>query len=354
MRKHENRKKHASLLLAILLSVGVMTGIGIIGRFSIYKGYRLKLLEEPVLAVIFEATEDGVYPWNMITSKSFETIKTETIDAAVSVNDINIPKAKQENPSDDVEIKENDKNETSKEEDSNEDSTKKAAESEKIENIENTEKTKNTENEKEEKTTEAAEVSIGQVEQDYFDDVLFIGDSRTVGLSEYSYLDNATYYCDVGLSVYTVFDKKIGKVGKKSVTLEKALKKKQFKKIYIMLGINELGTGTTETFTEKYQEMLDKIRKLQPEAYLVIEAIMNVGKELSDTDKIFNNKNITDRNEGLEKLADNQTIFYLDVNEVLTDDDGYLPEEYTFDSIHLKGKYYDDWADFLMANGIIM
>ena len=197
------------------------------------------------------------------------------------------------------------------------------------------------------------DLELGEVEQAYFDDALFIGDSRTVGLSEYSYLDNATYYSDVGLSVYSVFNKKIAKIDKKSVTLEEALKKKQFKKVYIMLGINELGTGTTKTFVAKYKEMIDQILELQPDAYIMIQAIMNVGKEMSDTDKLFNNKNISDRNEGLETLADNQQIFYINVNEALTDKNGYIPEDYTFDSIHLKGKYYDKWADFLMKNGVV-
>jgi hypothetical protein len=49
--------------------------------------------------------------------------------------------------------------------------------------------------------------SFTDVPADYFDDALFIGDSRTVGISEYGGLDNADFFADIGMSVYTVFTK---------------------------------------------------------------------------------------------------------------------------------------------------
>ena len=36
------------------------------------------------------------------------------------------------------------------------------------------------------------------------DDALFIGDSRTVGLMEYAGIDDADYFCTVGMSVYNI------------------------------------------------------------------------------------------------------------------------------------------------------
>ena len=192
-----------------------------------------------------------------------------------------------------------------------------------------------------------------KVTESYFEDALFIGDSRTVGLSEYSGWKKPTFYADEGMSVYDVFNRKIAKVNGKNVSILDALKVKQFKKIYIMLGINELGTGTTKTFVVKYNEVITQIRKQQPNALIFVEGIMNVAKKKSDSDAIYNNVNIKKRNIGLSKLANNKTIFYIDVNDAITDQYGNVPEKYTFDSIHLKAAYYKIWTEFLMEHGIV-
>ena len=51
-------------------------------------------------------------------------------------------------------------------------------------------------------------------------------------------------------------------------------------------------------------------------------------------------------------LADNKDIFYIDVNEVVCDEEGNLNEEYTFDQIHLLGVYNDLWKEFLLSHGV--
>lgn len=190
------------------------------------------------------------------------------------------------------------------------------------------------------------------VNEDYFDDALFIGDSRTVGLSEYSGWKKPAFYSDIGLTIYDVFDKKIAKVGGKTMTIKDALHKKSFRKIYIMLGINEMGTGNAKTFTKAYKDVVEQLKELQPDAIIYVEAIMNVAKEKSDQDPIFNNTNIGKRNKHLATLADNKRVFYIDVNEVITDRTGGIPAKYTFDNIHLKAAYYKIWTDFLLQHGV--
>jgi len=192
------------------------------------------------------------------------------------------------------------------------------------------------------------------VKKSYFDDALFIGDSRTVGLADYSGWKNPTFYADVGLTIYDVFDKKIAEVDGKKMTIEEALQKKSFKKIYIMLGLNEMGTGNAKSFTKAYKGVVERIEELQPDAIIFVEAIMNVTKEKSDTDPIFNNTNIENRNNHLAALADNKKIFYIDVNEAITDSTGGIPAKYTFDNIHLKAAYYKIWTDFLLKHGVIV
>ncbi|NLL80464.1 MAG: acylhydrolase [Clostridiales bacterium] len=194
------------------------------------------------------------------------------------------------------------------------------------------------------------------VDEEYFDDALFIGDSRTVGLYEYAGLEErAAFYCKTSLTIWDVLDKPIVKVEgqKKPVTIEEALSQKQFGKIYLMVGINELGRGDVDQFMEQYRKVVERIRQLQPDAIVFVEGIMRVAGEKDASDAIFNNTNINVRNEQIALLADNRDIFYIDVNEAVCDEEGNLRAEYTFDQIHLKAAYYEIWKEFLLQHGIV-
>ncbi len=199
--------------------------------------------------------------------------------------------------------------------------------------------------------------SFTQVPESYFDDALFIGDSRTVGLDEYGgFQESTTFFAKTSLTIYDLFEEpeKFAQLadGTKA-TLEEALTERKFGKIYIMLGINELGRGTTESFFNVYADAVNRIRMLQPDAVIFIQGIMRVGEEKNNTDAIFNNTNINGRNQAISLMADNRTIFYLEVNDVVCDENGNLISDYTFDQIHLKAKYYQLWKDYLFAHGIV-
>lgn len=193
------------------------------------------------------------------------------------------------------------------------------------------------------------------VEDDYFSDAVFIGDSRTVGMYEYGGLEEtATFYASTGLTVYKLFTAEIVTVPgqKKKITIEEALQNTSFAKIYLMIGINEMGTGTVETFTKKYSEVLQHLRELQPDAVIYIQGIMKVTTERSEQGDYINNAGIEARNAELEKLADNRKLFYLDVNPLICDETGGMIPEYTFDGVHLKAEYIEIWKDFLKEHAV--
>lgn len=203
-------------------------------------------------------------------------------------------------------------------------------------------------------------VSYGPVFQtvgeDYFADAVFIGDSRTVGMYEYSSLhDISTFYASTGLSVHKLFTAKIVEVpGQRSkITVEQALSENQFAKVYFMMGINEMGTGTPESFLDKYEECVNRIRELQPDAIIYLQGIMQVTAERSAQGDYITNEGIALRNEGIKTLADDETIFYLEVNEAVCDDSGGMMSEYTHDGVHLKAQYIDLWKDYLKNHAVV-
>lgn len=194
------------------------------------------------------------------------------------------------------------------------------------------------------------------VEDDYFADAVFIGDSRTVGMYEYGGLEEtADFYASTGLTIYKMFNSEIVAVEgqRKKISVEQALSQNSYAKIYLMIGINEMGTGTVESFVEAYKEAVDHLLELQPDAILYIQGIIKVTTERSEQGDYINNEGIEARNEALSQLADNERIFYLDVNPEICDDTGGMEASYTFDGVHLKAQYIDIWKTYLKEHAII-
>ena len=194
------------------------------------------------------------------------------------------------------------------------------------------------------------------VEDDYFSDAVFIGDSRTVGLYEYGGLEDVTtFYASKGLTIYKLFSSEVVQIPgqKKKKSIEEALQKNQFKKIYLMVGINEMGTGTVEYFAEAYGEVVEHLLELQPDAIVYIQGIIKVTTERSEQGDYINNEGIEARNQAIAQLADNERIFYLDVNPLLCDDTGGMEPSYTFDGVHLKAQYIDIWKTFLKEHAVL-
>lgn len=197
-------------------------------------------------------------------------------------------------------------------------------------------------------------VSYMTVENQYFDDAVFIGDSRTRSLELYADLGNATFLADTGLTIYTVLDKKITPSTMTSkTTVRDYLSRHRFKKIYLMLGVNELGTGTAASFAESYRKTLDTIRELQPDAIIYVQAIIHISKAKHGEGTYINNNTIIERNEALRALVDNVHIFWLDANPVLCNDNGFLIDSYTFDGVHLQAKYVSIWTDWLRQHAVV-
>lgn len=192
-----------------------------------------------------------------------------------------------------------------------------------------------------------------QVEDDYFDDAVFIGDSRTRSLQLYANLENTTFLADTGLTIYSVLDKKLTpSTMTTKTTVTDYLTDYQFKKIYLMLGINEIGTGTAESFCRYYGEVLETLRELQPDAIIYLQAILHVSESKDKEHPYINNAAIIERNEALQSLVDNEHIFWLDSNPAICDENGYLIDSYTFDGVHLQAKYVYLWTDYLKQHAI--
>lgn len=190
--------------------------------------------------------------------------------------------------------------------------------------------------------------------ESYFNDAAFLGDSRTLGISDYAGLEGADFFCDNGMTIYKLLGDDgvtYQKTGEK-VDMKKILQEKRYGKIYIMLGMNELGYGDTPMYLKQYLKVVRQIQEWQPGVIIYVMANLHVSREKNNMETEFNNININDKNVASARLANGRNVFYLDCNPLFTDDEGYLQAELTFDGVHLYAQHYDKWRDFLFAHGV--
>jgi lysophospholipase L1-like esterase len=188
----------------------------------------------------------------------------------------------------------------------------------------------------------------GGVSDAWFNDVLFIGDSRTVGLRDYARSGNAEYFCSVGLTVFSVLkdDTKASDKNFSKQTLESLLSSKSYGKIFISLGINECGYSTS-SLINAYSKLINRVRELQPNAKIILQGIITVTKKYAGSRDYFKPNHINAINERIKGLSNGSTIFYIDANPYFTDSDGYLYTDVTGDGCHFTGKYYREWAKWI-------
>jgi hypothetical protein len=179
------------------------------------------------------------------------------------------------------------------------------------------------------------------------ENTLFIGDSRTVGLLDYGQIKEPDYFCSIGMSVFTVQTETLSVPGAGKVTLYDLLENKPYDRVYIMLGINELGYPF-EDIISAYSELIELIKEKAPNASIFLQANLHVTKRRSDRDSIYNNARINELNRTLEGFSDQETIFYIDANELFDDPDGALAADKSADGTHPYGKYYVEWAEWIV------
>lgn len=189
-----------------------------------------------------------------------------------------------------------------------------------------------------------------RVDDSYFDDAVFIGNSRTEGLKKFSGLSNATFITEVGLTVSSIFTDYCDISGGYRSRAFDALSGMNFGKVYIMLGMNELGWVYESVFKDDYGKIIDKIREINPDAVIYIQSIIPVSKWKDSSNDVFTNANVERLNAQLRDLADEKEVHYLDVAGALMDSEGYLPYEATGDGVHLEPPYCVKWTDYLRTH----
>ena len=194
------------------------------------------------------------------------------------------------------------------------------------------------------------------VGEDWFADAVFIGDSRTDGLRLYGGIKDADFLCYKGLSVFEVMeDKPTIRTQAGTVSVFQALQQKSYGKVYLMLGLNELGYNNDQSFADTYEAIVDKLLELQPEADLYLQLLIPVNTQVcraTNQPYYVTNEKIAVYNEIIRAIAAEKQAYLLDVGEAFVDETGEIPADASADGIHFRKEGYKGWYEYLKVHTV--
>ena len=195
--------------------------------------------------------------------------------------------------------------------------------------------------------------SCGQVDLNYFSDAAFLGDSLTVGFSDYQINLGGALICGyTGVGPDAIVNRSAVKSPTRGqeVALD-VLAAAQPKKLYILLGTNTLTTlGASDRFLAYYGQMLDMLREaLGDDCVIYVQSIPPVRPSAAAEKPGLASDVLRGVNEQLAQLAASKGCVYLDLWEALADGEGNLKEMLAApDGVHFSaGNGYGAWVTYL-------
>lgn len=190
------------------------------------------------------------------------------------------------------------------------------------------------------------------VEDDYFADAAFLGDSRVDGFRLYSGLTQGDFIVKGGMSVFKVNEDLLVYEGEEMTALE-ALGRKEYGKVYVSLGVNELGMYDDQGYYDCYARLIDDIRARQPRAIIYVQLLVPVNAKKCAQKKIayyVTNEQIAVYNSLLYQLAQDKQVLLVDPAQALVDETGQPPYDTVTDGVHFTKERYKAWLDYLKCH----
>lgn len=212
--------------------------------------------------------------------------------------------------------------------------------------------------------------SDGRVSDSFFNGTLFVGDSVTLKLERYvrqqrqeedpDLLGKSKFFCAGSLGSGNL-QEQVSKeslhpsLKGKKMLLEDAVAASGAKKVYIMLGMNDLAVYGIDGSVENMMKLLASVRSQSPEVEIYVESA--TPRIRGKDQKTLNNANLEKYNEALCEAVEGcgqPGIYFVDVASALRGEDGALPLKYCSDpegqGIHFTDEACRIWIDYLYTH----
>lgn len=116
------------------------------------------------------------------------------------------------------------------------------------------------------------------------------------------------------------------------------------KQIFVMAGINDVNCVNVNKFGILYSRLIDVIVQVVPQCSVIVQNMLPVNA--LEYCVSCNNTQIDICNKMIRKIAEERSLFFLDINS-LYKEDGQLPSFMSYDGIHLRYEAYFRWYELL-------
>jgi lysophospholipase L1-like esterase len=113
-------------------------------------------------------------------------------------------------------------------------------------------------------------------------------------------------------------------------------------KIFIMIGINDLGRGASiDQILSNYREIIKKVKDGSPKTKIYIQSVLPVNNTIRDQHR--KNSDILLLDAQIEKLSNETGLTYINLYPLFTDSKGEMDLKLSADGIHINGAGYLIW-----------
>jgi len=109
-------------------------------------------------------------------------------------------------------------------------------------------------------------------------------------------------------------------------------------KLFVMIGINDIKFEQKDplALVNQFRALVDKVVRASPNTKIYLQSLLPVW----DTSL---NRSVRQVNLSLASIADNHHVYYVDLNSIMSDANGLLRRELSFDGVHLRAAGYEEW-----------
>ena len=203
-----------------------------------------------------------------------------------------------------------------------------------------------------------------RVSPTWFDDAVFVGDSVSLGLSYYEaaadVLGKAQFLTagslGSGNALQPVSEKSVHpRYNGQKMKVEKAVAACGANKVYIMLGMNDIGAYGVDKSVQNFRTLCKKILTESPFVTIYVESVTPRVNQGAKSDNVkLNNKNITAYNRKLAAVCLEEGWYFVNVAETMFDSTGHLKRAYCSDpdgmGMHFSYDGCKAWVDYLYTH----
>ena len=191
---------------------------------------------------------------------------------------------------------------------------------------------------------------------EYLDKLVFLGDSTTYGLKYYEMLSGGSETKQVWTpangtltlsyqSIATIVYPETGE----EISISDAVERAKPEYMVITLGVNGVSFMDEDNFVREYTDLVTRIREKSPDTKIILNSIYPVASNYDHLDQI-NNERICAANIWVEKIAEDTGTRYLNTYEAIVGSDGWLPQQYQTDGMHLNPAGFNVILDYIKTH----